>query len=164
MWHLWWTKWRWGRFSPSTSVSPANLYSTNFSTITIIYHLGWYNRPVVAAVPSGLSLTPLTLIKNKKNKNREAYKTVDRYSVSQFNPFETIYWCVNSVFYCDVLFPQTGTTYFSLFDIFRYNVLLSVLSTCNLFSLTFYLLAYLLRVEVAAYCPKYGSSCKCHSL
>jgi hypothetical protein len=28
------------RFSPSTSVSPANLHSTNFSTITAIYHLG----------------------------------------------------------------------------------------------------------------------------
>jgi hypothetical protein len=27
-WDLWWTKWRWGRFSPSTSVSPANLNST----------------------------------------------------------------------------------------------------------------------------------------
>jgi hypothetical protein len=40
MWDLWWTKWRWGRFSPSTSVSPANLHSTNFSTITITYHLG----------------------------------------------------------------------------------------------------------------------------
>jgi hypothetical protein len=40
MWDLWWTKWRWGRFSPSTSVSPANLYSTNCSTITLIYHLG----------------------------------------------------------------------------------------------------------------------------
>jgi hypothetical protein len=40
MWDLWRTKWRWGRFSPSTSVSPANLHSTNFSTITITYHLG----------------------------------------------------------------------------------------------------------------------------
>jgi hypothetical protein len=50
MWDLWWTNWRWGRFSPSTSVSLANLYSTNFSTITITYHPGWYNRPVVAAV------------------------------------------------------------------------------------------------------------------
>jgi hypothetical protein len=29
---------------------------------------GWYNRPVVAAVPSGLSLTPLTIIKNNNNK------------------------------------------------------------------------------------------------
>jgi hypothetical protein len=38
-----------GRFSSSTSVSPTNLYSTNFSTITIIR--GWYNRLVVAAVP-----------------------------------------------------------------------------------------------------------------
>jgi hypothetical protein len=35
-----WTKWRWGRFSPSTSVSPANHHSTNFYTITITYHPG----------------------------------------------------------------------------------------------------------------------------
>jgi hypothetical protein len=35
MWDLWWTEWRWG-----TSVSPANLHSTNFSTITITYHAG----------------------------------------------------------------------------------------------------------------------------
>jgi hypothetical protein len=28
---LWWTKWRWGRFSPSTSVAPANFHSTNCS-------------------------------------------------------------------------------------------------------------------------------------
>jgi hypothetical protein len=27
-WDLWWTKRRWGKFSPSTSVSPANLYSS----------------------------------------------------------------------------------------------------------------------------------------
>jgi hypothetical protein len=40
MWDLWWTKWRWGRFSPSTSVPLANLHSTNCSTITLIYHLG----------------------------------------------------------------------------------------------------------------------------
>jgi hypothetical protein len=33
---LWWTKWRRGRFSPSTSVSPAKIvYSTNFSILTI---------------------------------------------------------------------------------------------------------------------------------
>jgi hypothetical protein len=36
---LWWTKWRWGSFSPSASFSPANLHSANYSTITIIYHL-----------------------------------------------------------------------------------------------------------------------------
>jgi hypothetical protein len=41
MWDLWWTKWRWGRFSPSASVSSANLHSTNCSTITLIYHLGF---------------------------------------------------------------------------------------------------------------------------
>jgi hypothetical protein len=37
MWDLWWTKWHWGRFSPSTSVSPANSPSTDYSTL-IIYH------------------------------------------------------------------------------------------------------------------------------
>jgi hypothetical protein len=28
---LWWTKWRWGQFSPSTSVSSAKFHSTNCS-------------------------------------------------------------------------------------------------------------------------------------
>jgi hypothetical protein len=46
MWDLWWTKWHWDRFSQSTSVSPANFHSTEYSTIIIIiiviviYHLG----------------------------------------------------------------------------------------------------------------------------
>jgi hypothetical protein len=40
MWDLWWIKWRWGRFSPCTSISLANLHSTNCYTITIICHLG----------------------------------------------------------------------------------------------------------------------------
>jgi hypothetical protein len=44
-------KWRWGRFSPSTSVSPANLHSTNFSTIIFTITRRWHNRPGVAAVP-----------------------------------------------------------------------------------------------------------------
>jgi hypothetical protein len=39
VWDMWWTKWRWGKISPSTSVSPVNLYSTSYFTITIIYHL-----------------------------------------------------------------------------------------------------------------------------
>jgi hypothetical protein len=39
MWGLWWTKRYWGRFSPSTSVSPANLHSTNFSIIIITRRL-----------------------------------------------------------------------------------------------------------------------------
>jgi hypothetical protein len=42
-WDLWWTKWRRGRFSPSTSVSPA-IHSTKFSIPTITR--GRYNRPV----------------------------------------------------------------------------------------------------------------------
>jgi hypothetical protein len=45
IWDLWWTKWHWGRFSPSTERSPANSHSTDCSTL-IIYHPGWCNRPV----------------------------------------------------------------------------------------------------------------------
>jgi hypothetical protein len=39
-WDLWWTKWHWGRFSSSTSVSPSNSHSTDCSTFIIIYHPG----------------------------------------------------------------------------------------------------------------------------
>jgi hypothetical protein len=44
-------KWRWGRFSPRTSVSPADLHSICFYTIIFTITRGWHNRPVVAAVP-----------------------------------------------------------------------------------------------------------------
>jgi hypothetical protein len=39
IWDLWWTKWHWGSFSPSTSVSPVNSHSIYCSTL-IIYHPG----------------------------------------------------------------------------------------------------------------------------
>jgi hypothetical protein len=55
-WDLWWTKWRWGGFSLSTSVSPANLHFTKFSII-IITRAGTIGQSV-AAVPSGPSWTP----------------------------------------------------------------------------------------------------------
>jgi hypothetical protein len=52
-------------FSPSTSVSPAKIvYSTNFSILTITR--GRYNRPGVAAVPSGPSMDPIPQYSNKK--------------------------------------------------------------------------------------------------
>jgi hypothetical protein len=54
MWDLWWTKWRWGRFSPSTSVSPA----THCSTLIYLSSGAGTVGQLVAAVPSGLSLTP----------------------------------------------------------------------------------------------------------
>jgi hypothetical protein len=44
-------KWRWGRFSPRTSVSLANLHFICFSTIIFTFTQGWHNRPGVAAVP-----------------------------------------------------------------------------------------------------------------
>jgi hypothetical protein len=34
MWDLWWTKWHWGRFTQSTSVSPAYPHSTKCSIFT----------------------------------------------------------------------------------------------------------------------------------
>jgi hypothetical protein len=64
MWGLWCTKRHWGRFSPSTSVSPANHHSSNFSIILITR--GWHNRTLVAAVPSGANLTPPPTIPIKK--------------------------------------------------------------------------------------------------
>jgi hypothetical protein len=51
---LWWVKWQWGRFPPSTSVSLANSHSTK--CYIFIYHTGLVQ--LVADGPSGLSLTP----------------------------------------------------------------------------------------------------------
>jgi hypothetical protein len=44
MWGLWLTKRQWGRFPTSTSVSPANHYSTSFTIIIITR--SWHNRPI----------------------------------------------------------------------------------------------------------------------
>jgi hypothetical protein len=65
-WDLWWTKWRWGRFSPSTSVSPANLHSTKFYIIIITR--GTYNRPFSGRRPewTQLGLHPPTMGIKKK--------------------------------------------------------------------------------------------------
>jgi hypothetical protein len=75
MWDLWWTKWRWGKFSPSTSVSPVNLHSTNFFTVTITYHPG-----LVQQASSGRSTqSPTAQIKNKRcceSKHRSAGQTL----------------------------------------------------------------------------------------
>jgi hypothetical protein len=57
-----WTKWCCGRFSPSTSVSPANLHSTNFSIIIITR--GGYSRPLSGrcAEWTQLGLHPPTMV------------------------------------------------------------------------------------------------------
>jgi hypothetical protein len=54
----------WGRFSPSTSVSPAN-HSTNF--FLIIITRGWNNRSIGGRRQSGPSWTPPQLYKLKNN-------------------------------------------------------------------------------------------------
>jgi hypothetical protein len=65
MWGLWWTKRHWGRFSPSTSVSPANLHSTKFSIIIITR--GWHSRPISGRSTEWAQLTPPPTIEIKKN-------------------------------------------------------------------------------------------------
>jgi hypothetical protein len=59
MWDLWWKKWQWDRFSPSTSVSPAN--SPLHQQLHIHHHLSSGSGTLgqtVADVASGPSLTP----------------------------------------------------------------------------------------------------------
>jgi hypothetical protein len=58
MWNVWWTKWHWSRFSPTTSVSPTNYHSTDCSTL-IVYHPGAGKiGQLVTDEPNVLSLTP----------------------------------------------------------------------------------------------------------
>jgi hypothetical protein len=65
MWGLWWTKRHWGRFSPSTSVYPAN-HSIKFSII-IITRSG-HSRPIGgrSAEWTQLDSTPPTIPIKKK--------------------------------------------------------------------------------------------------
>jgi hypothetical protein len=72
MWDLW-TKRHWGRFSPSTSISPTNFHSTDCSTliiiiiIIIIYYTGaGIIGQLVADEPSGLSHPTPRNLKGKK--------------------------------------------------------------------------------------------------
>jgi Tfp pilus assembly protein FimT len=44
MWDSWWTKWHWGRFSPSTSVSTANYHSRDCSTHSLSTVAGTIGR------------------------------------------------------------------------------------------------------------------------
>jgi hypothetical protein len=55
-----------GRFSPSTSVSPSYLHSTNCSAIAIIYHLGLVQDANIGRSTkwTHVSLTPLGIINN----------------------------------------------------------------------------------------------------
>jgi hypothetical protein len=58
MWDWWWTKWHWGRFSPSTSVSLANSFSAVFHTHHHLSSGAGTIGQIVADVPSGLSFAP----------------------------------------------------------------------------------------------------------
>jgi hypothetical protein len=57
MWYLWWTKWQWGTFSPSSLVHTVtyNIHAPHSSSSVI---RGWYIGQIAADVTSGLGLTP----------------------------------------------------------------------------------------------------------
>jgi hypothetical protein len=71
MWDLWWTQCYWGRFSPSTSVSPATHHSAKFS-ILIITWVGAVGQ-LVAALTSAPSWTPPPLFGLNKIKKLNKY-------------------------------------------------------------------------------------------
>jgi hypothetical protein len=96
MWDLWWTKWRWGRVSPSTSVSPANLYSTKFSILAITR--GRYNRPELADVPSGPSL----------DSTQHSLGRCDHGFLSNFGHGCLVCVCVHLFCVCVVLYLRGG--------------------------------------------------------
>jgi hypothetical protein len=82
MWDLWWTKGRWGRFSPSISVFPANLHSTTVSTITITYHPG-----LVQWVSSGRSTqSPIPQIKKKVRNSLSAGRRFFLIALPPYSP------------------------------------------------------------------------------
>jgi hypothetical protein len=90
MWVLWWTKRHWGRFSPSTSVSPANHHSTKFSILIITR--GWQNRPIGgrnaewAQLDSTIPLYQLKKIKHRDNFTARNYEItcIDRQCLLSF--------------------------------------------------------------------------------
>jgi hypothetical protein len=86
----------WGRFSPSTSVSPANLHSTKFSIIIITR--GRYNRPFSGRRAEWTQFghhPPLCEFKKKQ-------KT----AVSSYSNFNTWWWS-----------PEAGTIGHSVADV-----------------------------------------------
>jgi hypothetical protein len=82
-----------GRFSPSTSVSPAN-HSTNFSIIIITH--GWHNRPVSghSAEWTQMDSTPhytnliKKFIKKMLSQNHELKRLIVRHSLGRWIKLE----------------------------------------------------------------------------
>jgi hypothetical protein len=85
MWDLWWTKCHWGRFSLSTSVSPANSHSTDWSTFNHLSSGAGTIGQKVAAVSSGLSRTKRK-IKKKVIRNRTIFRSVNIYVTGYIGP------------------------------------------------------------------------------
>jgi hypothetical protein len=86
-----WTKRHWGRFSPSTSISPANYHSTNFSIIIIT--LGWHNRPIGnrSAEWTQMDSTPPPPPLYKLQYIKKNYKIINNNSDNL--PRKLVLWC-----------------------------------------------------------------------
>jgi hypothetical protein len=99
MWGLWWTKRHWGRFSPSTAVSPAN-HSTNFSIIIITR--GWHNRPISGrsaewTLDSTPHYTNLKIKKKSRNARIKNTGTIVIYKEKRL-PYVYVYGFFNDIF------------------------------------------------------------------
>jgi hypothetical protein len=93
---LWWTKRHWGRFSPSTSVSPAN-HSTNFSIIIITRD--WHNRPIIgrSAEWTQLDLAPPPPYQLEKHSSLKIIQISSSWSLADIS--QEFYWSRCSTVY-----------------------------------------------------------------
>jgi hypothetical protein len=66
MWDLWWTKWHWSRFSPSTLVPLPVLIPSLHTHHHLSSGAGTIGK-ILADIPSGLSLTPPQETKKKRS-------------------------------------------------------------------------------------------------
>jgi hypothetical protein len=74
MWDLWWAKWHWGRFSPSTSVFPYQFHSTSAplhgkTKTLMIFITGLHNKPQGCSASVTSAVGPI--ITKKKIKQRK---------------------------------------------------------------------------------------------
>jgi hypothetical protein len=111
MWDLWWTKWHWGRFSPSTSVSPAK-----FSIL--IMTRGRYNRPIGGRRASGLHTPLFELKKSTVNFITEVvpmrkYHAMDAWRYSSMY-FQSRHLMKNNKLHAPTAIPPTKSPWFLL--------------------------------------------------
>jgi hypothetical protein len=104
---------RWGRFSPRTSVSPANLHSICFSTIIFTITRGcWHNRPGVAAVPIASHTQKKNFFQSPVNADNFTSShdlRFVKYAICAKRS-KTMYACIWQLFHCIIILRRKVTT------------------------------------------------------